>query len=155
MALDIKELKVWECNICNPSCGYVSKNEPESCPYEGDWPCNWGLFSNSLLTYFRELKEENEQLKERIKNQAKRMMEDPTAVLSCIRDIVKGPLTCGHPIEGFDEEKEVCQVCELQREICRGESYKRQLKSDGIDTYHKWAVEIAKERDWHCYDELE
>lgn len=70
----------------------------------------------SLIAENEQLKSENSKLQERIRNQKARMKKNPGAMLSAIADIITGPLTCGHPVDCWDEELEECTVCLLIKE---------------------------------------
>ncbi len=66
-----------------------------------------------------------EDLERRNRNQKELIQQNPGAMLSIIRDLVKEPLECGHPLECWDEENEKCSMCvlieerdEARRKIC-------------------------------------
>jgi hypothetical protein len=84
------------------------------------------LAANNLVAVRRSVEEELDALRKRVENHALAMECTPAAALSKIADAIKAPLQCGHGLDCWDEDREMCVWCALSS----AEEQKDQLRHD-------------------------
>ena len=89
-------------------------------------PCEHS-FDGWCLACVKKLVDENFLLRERLFKKAVR--ENPLSVLAKLHEFIALPLDCGHSIDCWDDEKEICELCETRKENLSFKEKLKELKS--------------------------